>query len=219
MISKNISVFLVAANRLLRETLAKVLSNKGGINVCGVSACMPDTYEAISASGMEILVLDSFTPEPPDDGKVTEFVPKSLGIKIVLIDMDESPEVFLNCVRAGALGYLLKDASAAEVLSAIRAVSHGQAVFPPEICVPLLQSIVLQPTLATPQMRYGLGLTRRQQQLVPLIAQGLTNKEIASKLNVSEQTIKNHVHNMLRRVGANSRLQVADATTRPQAAV
>jgi len=57
-----------------------------------------------------------------------------------------------------------------------------------------------------------LGLTRRQQQLVPLIAQGLTNKEIASHLNLSEQTVKNHIHRMLRRVGASDRLQVIDLT-------
>lgn len=212
MISKGISVFLVAANRLLRETLAKVLSNKGGFNVLGVSASVPESYSTISTSGAEVLVIDSIFPTSSDPN---EFLPKSLGLKIVLIDMDDDPDVFIECVRAGARGYLLKEASAAEVMCAIRSVSHGHAVFPPQICVSLLRDVSSQPPapLLGP-IRCDSGLTRRQQQLVPLLAKGLTNKEIASHLNLSEQTIKNHVHNILRRVGANNRFEVLDSTSR-----
>lgn len=222
MISKGISVFLVTANRLLRETLAKVLSSKGAIQVRGVSACISDAHAAILDSGAEILILDSILPGMAEGGRVTEFLPGMAGVKIMLIDMEEDQEVFLACVRAGAVGYMVKDASAAEVLSAICAIAHGQTVYPAQISLPLLQTISLQqlaiPGLIT-TMRYDLGLTRRQQQLVPLIAQGLTNKEIASHLNLSEQTIKNHVHNMLRRVGANSRIQIADVSSRQQQAL
>jgi DNA-binding NarL/FixJ family response regulator len=214
MVSKGISVFLVAANRLLRDTLAKVLSNKGGFNVLGVSAGIPESHSTICASGAEVLVIDSILPGSSSQQRLSEF-PPSLGLKIVLIDMDEDAEVFVECVRAGALGYLLKEASAAEVMCAIRSVSHGHAVFPPQICVSLLRDISLQqPTLPPTPIRFDSGLTRRQQQLVPLLAKGLTNKEIASHLNLSEQTIKNHVHNILRRVGANNRFQVMGSAAR-----
>ena len=215
MVSKGISVFLVAANRLLRETLAKVLSNKGGFNVLGVSATIPDSHSTISESGADVLVIDSILPGSSSQQRLSE-IPPSLGLKIVLIDMDDDPEVFVECVRAGARGYLLKEASASEVMCAIRSVSHGHAVFPPQICVSLLREVSFQPTafpLAAP-IRCDSGLTRRQQQLVPLLAKGLTNKEIASHLNLSEQTIKNHVHNILRRVGANNRFQVMDSAAR-----
>jgi DNA-binding NarL/FixJ family response regulator len=79
--------------------------------------------------------------------------------------------------------------------------------------MPLFQTVARQWTsVPSSRIKLELGLTRRQQQLVPLIAQGLTNKEIASHLNLSEQTVKNHIHRMLRRVGASDRLQVIDLT-------
>jgi len=134
-------------------------------------------------------------------------------MKVVLIDMDDDREIFLECVRAGAVGYILKDASAAEVVSGVQAVAQGQAVCPPHLCVHLFRAFSRQWT-AIPSARIKLefGLTRRQQQLIPLIAQGLTNKEIASNLNLSEQTVKNHIHRIMRRVGADDRLQVIDMT-------
>jgi DNA-binding NarL/FixJ family response regulator len=140
-------------------------------------------------------------------------VKQAPNAKVVLIDMDDDPEVFLECVRAGAVGYLLKNASSADVIAAVRSVAQGQAICPSQLIMPLFRTVARQWTSApSARIKLELGLTRRQQQLVPLIAQGLTNKEIASHLNLSEQTIKNHVHSILRRVGASDRLQVIDLT-------
>jgi DNA-binding NarL/FixJ family response regulator len=132
--------------------------------------------------------------------------------------MENDPQIFLECVRAGATGYLLKDASAAEVISGVRAVAQGQAICPPQLCAHLFGEIARQ-QVAAPSLRAKLdfGLTRRQQQIVPLIGQGLTNKEIASILNLSEQTVKNHIHGIMRSVGVKNRLEVIDATQRPRA--
>jgi DNA-binding NarL/FixJ family response regulator len=111
------------------------------------------------------------------------------------------------------VGYLLKDASSADVISAVRSVAQGQAICPCQLSMPLFRTVARQWTsVPSSQIKLEMGLTRRQQQLVPLIAQGLTNKEIASHLNLSEQTVKNHIHRMLRRVGASDRLQVIDLT-------
>ena len=207
------SVFLVAGNRLLREALARLLNRSGDFNVCGVSPCLPDTTSSVGASGAEVLILDSVTARLSDCEFICEIVSRVPSMKVVLIDMDNDREIFLECVRAGAMGYILKDASAAEVVSGVHAVAQGQAVCPPELSVYLFRAFSRQCT-AVPSARIKLefGLTRRQQQIVPLIAQGLTNKEIASHLNLSEQTIKNHIHGIMRRVGADDRLQVIDLT-------
>ena len=207
------SVFLVAGNRLLREALARLLNRRGDFNVCGVSPCLPDTISSVSASGAEVLILDSVTARLSDCAFICEIVNRVPSMKVVLIDMDNDREIFLECVRAGAMGYILKDASAAEVVSGVHAVAQGQAVCPPHLCVYLFRAFSRQCT-AVPSARIKLefGLTRRQQQIVPLIAQGLTNKEIASHLNLSEQTVKNHIHGIMRRVGADDRLQVIDLT-------
>lgn len=206
-------VFLVAGNRLLRETLARIINKKGSLYVCGVSPCAPDIASSVGASGADVLILDSVTAQLSDCALIGEILSQRPEIKVVLIDMDNDPETFLECVRAGSLGYFLKDASAAEVVSGIHAVAQGQAVCPPELSAILFRAYSRQwNTVPSARIKLEFGLTRRQQQLVPLIVQGLTNKEIASHLNLSEQTVKNHVHGILRRVGANDRLQVADLT-------
>ncbi len=209
--SSKVSVFLVAGNRLLREALARLLSKRGDFEVCGVSACVPEVTSSITALGADVLVLDSITVQLSDYELIAEISKKAPRVKVVLIDMDNDSEFFLDCVRAGAVGYLLKDASAADVIAGVRAVAQGQAVCPSQLSLSLFHTVAHQWTaVPSARIRLEFGLTRRQQQLVPLIAQGLTNKEIASHLNLSEQTIKNHIHRMLRRVGASDRLQVVD---------
>jgi len=214
--SYSVSVFLMASNRLLRETLAKLLVRRGGIKVSGVSPCVPDALPLIGASGADVLILDSVSVRLPECALISQTNNQIPGIKVVLIDMEDDPEIFLDCVRAGASGYLLKDASSAEVISGVCAVAQGQAICPPKLCAHLFGAFSRQQA-AAPSARFKLdfGLTRRQQQIVPLIGQGLTNKEIASVLNLSEQTVKNHIHGIMRCVGVKNRLEVIDATRRP----
>jgi DNA-binding NarL/FixJ family response regulator len=207
------SVFLVVGNRLLRESLAKLLSKKGDFLISGVSPRLANTTAAVVEADPDVLILDSLTAKNMDWAFISEIVSLSPAIRVVLIDMDDDPESFLGCVRAGGIGYILKDASAAEVLSAIRAVTEGHAICPPQLCKHLFRAFSRQWTaVPSARIKLDLGLTRRQQQLVPLIARGLTNKEIALHLQISEQTVKNHVHGIMRRIGANDRLQVIDLT-------
>jgi DNA-binding NarL/FixJ family response regulator len=208
-----ISIFLVAGNRLLREALGKIISKQADFRVCGVSPCLQSATASIVSSATQVLILDSISMQPPDCALLAGVSREVLCAKVLLIDMSDDPEIFLKCVRAGALGYLLKDASSADVVAAVRAVAQAQAVCPPQLCKLLFQ-IVSQQWAARPivRMKVEFNLTRRQRQLVPLISQGLTNKEIASQLNLSEQTVKNHIHRIFRRVGAKDRLQVVDLT-------
>ena len=124
----------------------------------------------------------------------------------------ESRIVLSGPARAGAAGYLLKDASAAELVAAVRIVAKYQAVCPPQLCMTLFKAVSQKwkSFVPTAQIKVELGLTRRQQQLIPLVAQGLTNKEIACSLNLSEQTVKCHMYRIMRRVGATDRMQVVD---------
>jgi DNA-binding NarL/FixJ family response regulator len=210
---KKLSIFLVAGNRLLREALARLLTKKGDVEVCGVSPFVPEITSSIAMLDAEVLLLDAITVQLSDYALIAEIAAQAPNIKVVLIDMEDDPEVFLKCVRAGAVGYLLKDASAADVISAVRSVGQGQAVCPSQLSMSLFRSVTRQwSSFPSARIKIELGLTRRQQQLIPLIAQGFTNKEIASHLNISEQTVKNHIHRMLRRVGASDRLEVIDLT-------
>jgi DNA-binding NarL/FixJ family response regulator len=212
MLRETPSVFLIAGSRLLRETLVRVLNKRGAFNVCGVSPCIPVTEQEFDALGeADILILDPASTRPLKFTCISRIIEKNPGISVVMINMDDDPEVFLECVRAGAAGYLMKDASAAEVVSGVRAVLEGKAICPPRLCLELFRAFSRQWTgFPSARIKLDLGLTRRQQQLVPLIAQGLTNKEIASQLSISEHTIKNHVHEIMRHLGAGDRLQIVD---------
>jgi DNA-binding NarL/FixJ family response regulator len=109
------------------------------------------------------------------------------------------------------MGYLLKDASASELVAAVRAVYRGEAVCPPQLCATLF-CFVAHVVEETPVKRTASkpDLTLRQQQLVTLVAKGLTNKEIASHLNLSEFTVRNHIHRILKQVDAGSRSEAVE---------
>lgn len=209
--SPRLAIFLLAGNRLLREALSRVLKKKSDFIVVGASPYTPQVVQRIIESGCEILLVDSVSGAPFDLQFVREATRSIRGLKVVLVGMEENEETFLMAVRAGVAGYVLKDASALDVVAAVRAVAQDEAVCPPRLCLALFRHVAREcALLPNVRVKVHLGLTRRQQQLIPLIAQGLTNKEIAKQLNVSEQTVKNHIHHMLKRVGVEDRLAVVE---------
>ena len=205
------AVFLLAENRLLREALLRILSKKDDIHVVGAGSYGPDMSEQIFSAQANVVVLDSVAPVLAEQGVVRELHQLNPAIRVVMVGMEADEATFLRVIQAGAVGYILKDASAVEVARTIRAVAAGEAVCPAALSI-LLFEWVARHKVAIPSLhlRNRLGLSRREQQLVGLIHQGLTNKEMASRLNLSEQTVKNHVHRMLRKVGAPDRLAIVE---------
>src|SRR5271168_1635328 len=205
------TVFLLAENRLLREALLRILSKKDDIRVVGAESYDPDALEQIVSTGANVVVLDSVSPVVAEPGIVRELHRLNPDIRVVMVGMEAEEAVFLRVVQAGVVGYVLKDASAVEVARTIRAVATGEAVCPAALSVVLFQWVARHKSAAPIwHLKTSLGLSRREQEMVGLIQQGLTNKEIASRLNLSEQTVKNHVHRMLRKVGAQDRLSIVE---------
>ncbi len=206
-----IEVFLFAENRLLREALTRLLAKKSGIRVVGASAFSADEIQNIVSAKPHVVVWDSATFAPSCLHTVQKLRKEVPGIKVVTIGMDSDSDHFLSCVRAGVSGYVLKDASAGEIAEAIRVVAYEGAVCPPNLCLALFEHVAKQ-SLHFPTY-YGserFGLSRREQQLIKLISLGLCNKEIATNLNLSEQTVKNHVHRILGKLGTNDRLAAVE---------
>ncbi len=201
-------VFLLAENRLLREALVRLLGKKD-IRVIGASAYSSTILEEIIAKAPCIIVLDSSGLAVSNASLISTLQASIPAVKIVTVDMDSDENTFLSAVRKGVVGYVLKDASAMEVAATIRAVAAGEAVCPPALSMALFRFVSHQ-TSALLTFSWGaeLGLSRREQQLVELLRERLTNKEIATQLNLSEQTVKNHVHNILRKVGATDRVSI-----------
>ncbi len=213
-----VRVFILAENRLLREALARILNKKSDISVVGASAFTPDIVQQIALTAPRVLLSDSATVALSELRLVPEVLAAMPGLKVVMVGMDPEPGTFLKAVRDGIVGYVLKEASAMEVAACVRSVANGEAVCPPSLCMTLFEQLAATtPQAATFAFKHDLGLTRREQQLVQMISRGLTNKEIAAQLNLSEQTVKNHVHRMLRKLGARDRLGAVDRCRVPGA--
>jgi len=208
---ETVQVFILAENRLLREALTRILNKKSDIRVVGACSFSPDVVEQISSAAPDVLLSDSAAVALSDLRLVSEVRAAIPGLKVVMIGMDADPETFLRTVREGIVGFVLKDASAMEVAAAVRSVANQEAVCPPSLCLALFERVASQNTHpASFVIRHNLGLTRREQQLVQMISHGLTNKEIASQLSLCEQTVKNHIHRMLRKLGATNRLAAVE---------
>ena len=204
---RRITVFLLAQNRLLREALSKVLCKRESIEVVGSSALTADSLQDMVAVAPEVLVIDSFIAHLKFIREVQQRLPE---IKLVAIGMEADGPTFLQTIREGAMGYVGRDASALEVVAAVRTVANGGAVCSPQLCTFLFRFAARQYHAPTLRAHTRFGLTSREQQLVGLISEGLTNKEIANRLQLAEQTVRNHVHRMLRKLGAPHRLAVVD---------
>jgi DNA-binding NarL/FixJ family response regulator len=215
-VPESISVFILAENRLLREALARVLGKKTDVEVAGACAFSAQVIEQITKAIPDVLLADSSASALPGLQLIPEVRAAIPGLKVVMIGMEPSQATFMQAVRDGAVGYVLKDASAMEVITAVRAVANGEAACPPSLCLHLFQHVAAERSRAPAYyLRHNLGLTRREQQLVQMIERGLTNKEIATHLNLSEQTIKNHIHRMLRKLGASDRLTAVELCRAP----
>jgi DNA-binding NarL/FixJ family response regulator len=206
----SVSVFLLAQNRLLREALARILSKKNDISVVGDRAFSDDSLDAILQAAPDVLVIDSFTTNLSHLEFVREVRQSLPDVKLVMIGMESAGQPFLQAIREGARGYIVKDASALEVVAAVRTVANGGAVCSPELCAFLFEFASRQNQLPSFYARNTLGLTTREQQLVKFIARGFTNKEIAGELQLAEHTVRNHIHRMLKKLGASHRLAVVD---------
>lgn len=202
-----IRVFVAAENRLLREALARVLTKRGTIEAIATDSAAPFHTDALLDARPDILLLTSRGSLIEDLAAIQEVRAAAPEVRILLIGMAKDEREFLQCVRAGISGYLLRDASADEVLDGVRAVYAGQAVCPGALCAALFRYFQSDAeSFPCGSDRRRLGLSRREQQLIPLIAKGLTNKEIANHFSLSEQTVKNHLYRMKHKVGAEDRL-------------
>jgi DNA-binding NarL/FixJ family response regulator len=204
-------VFLLAENRLLREALIRLLTKKSDIRVVGANPYSAAVHEEIISARPNIIVLDANGLAVSKATLLPTLYAAIPDLRVVMVDMDPDENTFLRAVRDGVVGYVLKDASATEVAATIRAVAAGEAVCPQTLAMFLFRSVAQQvPTYATFSWAADLGLSRREQQMVELLRERLTNKEIAVRLNLSEQTVKNHVHHILRKVGAPNRSTIVE---------
>jgi DNA-binding NarL/FixJ family response regulator len=137
--------------------------------------------------------------------------PRTSGVRVLVLTTFDVDEYVFAALRAGASGFLLKDATPEELLTAIRVVAAGEALLAPAATRHLIDAFVSQPSLGRPDARLVDGLTGREREVLRLVAQGLSNAEIAGRLVVSPATAKTHVSRILTKLSLRDRAQLVIA--------
>ena len=202
-------LYVIAYNRLLRETLGKLLAKRNDLQVVGQSAATVESVQELTQTRADVLLLNSGGDVTNDLSIVRMARMQAPRVRIMLLGMNDDPQEFLHCIRAGIAGYVLRDASSQRVLEAVQVVCRGGAFCDGHLCQLLFNYFEKSATsLPSSIVRDSLGLTQREQELVPLLARGASNKEIADQFCLSEQTVKNHLYRMKQKVGAANRLGI-----------
>jgi DNA-binding NarL/FixJ family response regulator len=205
----SVKVFVAAEAEPQQEALARLLRKSSSVEIIGKDSRIPFDHAAMSGKGADILLLTSCGNFLDDLTVIRNVRTSQPGVEIVMLGKIGDEGEFLQCVRAGVRGYLSRDAGPEEILQAIFEVRGGAAVCPGKLCAQLFRYFEAEAkSLPSASIHQRMGLTRREQQLIPLVARGLTNKEIANHFSLSEQTVKNHLYRMKHKIGAEDRLSI-----------
>ncbi len=208
---EHIHLFIVDDNRLLREGLVSMLAEQKDIIVIGAAASGGTAIKQIKELRPEVALIDIGMPGK-DGIEVTQELHRDLPeVKVVILGMVDLTDEIMACIEAGASGYVLKETSFDHLVETIRSVHRGESFCSPQMTASLFTRIA---ELAGERMpgkaQSSVKLTGRELQIINLIAEGLSNKEISKRLSIETQTVKNHIHNILDKLQLHNRLDAVE---------
>lgn len=202
-----IQIYVVSTNRIYREGLSRVLAADPGIVVAGTSA---DCDEPLAAAGPAVVLIDISAGEGTGMADVHRLA-RHEGLLVVVLGLREREELIIGCAEAGIAGYVTLDSSLHDLRESISAAVTGRFRCPPEVSALLVRRLAATGAHRLPGPSTRPRLTRREREIVRLIGQDLSNKEIARRLGIQLATVKNHVHNILDKLGVTSRADAVRA--------
>ena len=211
MTTNKIRILLIEDNRLLREGISELLKKQPDMNVVTTVGNGENILALIDKQKPSVVLLD-LGLRSQNSLRIVKLVKKDFSeIKIIVMDLIPLQADIFEFVQAGVSGFMLKDISVAEFLKTIRSVMEGTQVLPPHLTGSLFTQIVEHAIngLSPGKLNESIMMTKRERQVIALIADGNTNKEIAQKLHLSTYTVKSHVHNILEKLALNTRVQIA----------
>lgn len=208
--SPPIALVLIDDNRLLREGLAAMIHGQPGFKVLAASADVEEALQKVRDAQPEVVLLD-FGLVDHDSLSLTATVRAEVPTaRIIVMGLLSVQDDVADYVRAGASGFIMKDASFEDFFSTIRAVAGGAEVLPTALTNSLFAQIARNAARGNKtRILEAVRLTSRERQVVDLLGEGLSNKEIATRLHIAVHTVKSHVHNLLEKLALRSRLEVA----------
>jgi len=208
---KKIQILLIEDNRLLREGITALLKKQPDMSVVTTVGNGENILMMIGKHNPNIVLLD-LGLRSQNSLKVVKLVKQNFHeTKIIVMDLVPLQADVFEFVESGVSGFMLKDINVKEFLKTIRSVYKGTRVLPPHLTGSLFSQIVEHAVNGskTSVITASTRMTKRERQVIELIADGCTNKEIAQKLHLSTYTVKSHVHNILEKLALNTRVQIA----------
>ncbi len=211
MTTKKIHILLIEDNRLLREGISALIKKQPDMNVVATVGNGENILALIDKLSPHIVLLD-LGLRSQNSLQIVKLIKKNFKeTKIIVMDLIPLQADVFEFVQAGVSGFMLKDISIAEFLKTIRSVIEGTQVLPAHLTGSLFSQIVEHAIngLNHSVIEDSVRMTKREKQVIELIADGSTNKEIAQQLHLSTYTVKSHVHNILEKLALNTRVQIA----------
>ena len=209
---KEVTVLIADDQRLVREGIASLLNIQDGIKVVGMAVDGREAVRLALELSPDVVLMDVRMPEVDGIAATAQIRSRLEDCRVLMLTTFDDEDYIVKALRAGASGYLLKDIPAADLAQAVRLTHAGIYQLSPAVAGKLVGQLgqANASSQGKPKaLPAGFDLTEREIEVLRLVASGATNREIAEQLFVSEGTVKNHVSNILSRLGLRDRLQAA----------
>jgi NarL family two-component system response regulator LiaR len=203
--SEKIRILIADDHAIVREGLRALFATEPDLELVAEASDGVEAVDKVRAMQPDMILLDMMMPRKDGLGAISEIIKENPKARILVLTSFAEDEKVFPAIKAGALGYLLKDSSPQELLQAIQNVYRGEASLHPTIARKLMRELSQPPSLPPTTD----PLTEREVEVLRLVAQGLSNDDIAEKLVVSERTVRTHVSHILDKLHLANRTQMA----------
>jgi DNA-binding NarL/FixJ family response regulator len=201
-----IAIVIADDHAVLRESLTALLESQSDFQVVGTAANGEEALQLVQRHKPQVLVLDLFMPESDGFEVLRTLERAGSRVSSVVLTGSESRDDYVQVVRLGARGLVLKADNPQKLFAAIRSVAEGDLAFSDEIARTILDAMVTQQPSAPSSMS---RLSERERQISFMVARGMKNRDIAIELNISENTVKRHLQSIFSKTGSRDRLELA----------
>ncbi|MFF8896905.1 response regulator [Streptomyces lydicus] len=209
-----IRVFLLDDHEVVRRGVQDLLDAEPDIEVVGDAGTADHALARGPALRPDVAVLDVRLPDGDGVSVCRELRSRMPGLACLMLTSFDDDDALLDAIMAGAAGYVLKEIKGADLVAAVRTVASGRSMLDPATTARLMTTLRGEEDATEPQADALSGLSPREREIVGLIGEGLTNRQIGKRLYLSEKTVKNHISRLLAKLGVERRIQAAVLATR-----